>query len=96
MDIFCQILMVVGSADLDRFASRAADIYKIGVNEIFLKGKQQKKQKPRSFFCYWAVYELGIFLWELASSLGVSVVGVGYSLDRGENIANKNDFQLIK
>jgi hypothetical protein len=81
--------------DLDRIASRVAEIYKIEVKDIFLKGKQQKRVKPRSLFCYWAVHELGISLTELARRLGISVPGVGYSVGRGENIARENDYQLI-
>ena len=73
-----------------------AEIYKIEVNDIFLKGKQQKRVKARSLFCYWAVRELGISLTELARRLGISVAGVGYSVERGEIIARENDYQLIK
>ena len=81
--------------DLDRIASRVAEIYKIEVKEIFLKGKHQKRVKPRSLFCYWAVRELGISLTGLARRLGISVAGVGYSVERGENIARENNYQLI-
>ena len=42
----------LGSDDLDRIASRVADIYEIEVDDISLKGKQQKKVKARSLFCY--------------------------------------------
>ena len=80
---------------LDRLASRVAEIFKIEVNDIFLKGKHQRKVKPRSLFCYWAVSELGISLTELARRLGISVAGVGYSVERGKNIAKENDYQLI-
>lgn len=51
--------------------------------------------KPRSLFCYWAVHELGISLTELSRRLGISVPGVGYSVERGEIIARENDYQLI-
>ena len=37
--------------DLDRIAARVAEIYGIEVDEIFLKGKQQKRVKARSLFC---------------------------------------------
>ena len=72
-----------------------ADIYEIEIDDISLKGKQQKWVKPRSLFCYWAVRELGISLTELAKRLGISVAGVGYSVERGEIIARENDYQLI-
>ncbi len=63
-------------------------------NISFLKGKQQKRVKSRSLFCYWAVGELGIYHTELAGRLGISVAGVGYSVQRGEIIARENDYQL--
>ncbi len=67
----------------------------IEVDDISLKGKQQKWVKPRSLLCCWAVRELGISLTELAKRLGISVAGVGYSVERGEIIARENDYQLI-
>ncbi len=82
-----------------------AEIYGIEVDDIFLKGKQQKRVKARSLFCFWpacagtadrAVRELGISLTELARCLGISVAGVGYSVERGEIIALENDYQSIK
>jgi putative transposase len=81
--------------DIDRIAARVAEIYEIGVDDIYLKGKQQKRVKVRSLFCFWAVRELGISLTELARRLGISVPGVGYSVDRGETIARENAYQLI-
>ena len=81
---------------VDRIASRVAEICEIEVNDIFLRGKQQKRVKPRSLFCYWAVRELGISLTELAKRLGISVAGVGYSVERGEIIARENDYQLTE
>ncbi len=82
--------------DLNRIASRVAEIYDIELDEIFLKGKQQKRVKARSLFCFWAVRELGISLTELARRLGISVPGVGYSVERGEIIACENNYRLIE
>jgi hypothetical protein len=82
--------------DLDRVAARAAEIYGIDVDDIYLKGKQQKRVKARSLFCFWAVHELGITLTELAKRLGISVPGVGYSVERGEAIVRDNGFQLME
>ena len=69
-------LMSMRSEILDLIASRVAEICEIKVNDIFLKGKQQKRIKPRSLFCYWAVRELSISLTDLAKRLGISVAGV--------------------
>ena len=61
-----------------------------------MKGKQQKRVKARSFFCFWASRELGVSLTELARRLGISVPGVGYSVDMGEAIARESDYRLIE
>jgi chromosomal replication initiation ATPase DnaA len=82
--------------DLVRIAERVAEIYEIETSEIFLKGKQPKRVKARSLFCYWAVGELGVSLTELARQLNSSVSGVGYSVDRDKLIARENGCQLVE
>lgn len=86
----------MGSDDLDRIASRVVESYEIKVDDIILKGKQQKRSKARNLFCYWAVPELGISLTQLARRLGISVAGVGFSVKKGEIIARENNYQLIE
>jgi hypothetical protein len=81
--------------DLDRIARRVAEIYGMEPHEIFSKGKQQRKVKARSLFCFWAVSELGVSLRELARRLEMSPPGVGFSVGRGENIARENGLKLI-
>ncbi|MFC1886825.1 transposase [Thermodesulfobacteriota bacterium] len=81
--------------DLDRVSARVAEIYEMAIADIFLKGKQRKRVKARSLFCYWAVREVGFSLTELALRLDISVAGVGYSVERGEMIALDNNYQLI-
>ena len=62
--------------NLNQVATRVVEIYEIGVDDIYLKGKQQTRVKARR--------------------LGVSVPGVGYSVERGETIARENAYQLIE
>jgi putative transposase len=81
--------------DLDRVAARVAEIYEMEIGDIFLEGKQRKRVKARSLFCYWAVRELGFSLTELAKRLNISVAGVSYSVERGEEIIRDNHYQLI-
>ena len=82
--------------DLDRTAKRVAEIYGIKPREIFSKGKQQRKVKARSLFCFWAVSELGVSLRELARRLEMSPPGVVFSVERGKTIARENWLQLIE
>jgi putative transposase len=82
--------------DLDRVEARVAEIYEMEVGEIYLKGKQRKRVKARSLFCYWAVRELDFSLTELAKRFDISIPAVSYSVERGEMIAGENNYQLIK
>jgi hypothetical protein len=82
--------------DLDRIAERVPEIYEMQPHEIFPKGKQQRKVKARSLFCFWAVSGLGISLGQLARRLEMSPPGVGFSVERGETIARENGLDLIE
>jgi len=82
--------------DLDKIAARAATIYAVEVSDIFSRSKQNTKVKARSLFCYWASSELGTSHTELARRIGISVPGVGYSVERGALIARENDYKLLE
>jgi len=82
--------------DLNRIAERVGVICEMDPDDIFSKGKQQRKVKARSLLCFWAVQELGISLTELAKHLGITVPGVGYAVVRGQVIARDNNYQLIE
>ena len=82
--------------DLDRIAGRVAEIYGIESREIFFRGKQQRRVKARSLFCFWAVSELGMSHRELAGLLEMSSPGVGFSVERGATIARENGYHLIE
>ena len=81
--------------NLESIAKRAAEIYGIGLSEVFSKGKQARRVEARSLFCYWAVRELGISLRDLAIKLEISPPGVGYAVERGEAIARRNKYSLM-
>jgi putative transposase len=80
--------------DLARVAARVGEIFELKEQDIFSNGKQQRKVKARSLLCYWAVRELGISQTDLAKRLKLSVPGIGYSVERGENIARQNGYDL--
>jgi putative transposase len=82
--------------DLGRIAARVAEIYELKEDDILSKGKQQRKVKARSLLCFWAVRELGMSLTDLARHLGLSVPGVGYSVERGETIARESGYRLVE
>lgn len=82
--------------DIAKVAVKVSKIYKIDTEDILSKGKQQKKVKARSLFCYWAAKELGIPLTELSRIIGISVPAIGYSVERGSIIAIENNYKLLE
>lgn len=82
--------------DLERIAERVAELYGIGKEEVFSKGRQREKVKARSLLCYWAVREAGISLRTLAGRLGISGPGVGYAVERGAALVRENNYALME
>ncbi len=80
--------------DLDRVAERVAEVLKMKPDEVFGKGRQDRKVKARSLLCFWAARELGISHTALAKTLEMSLAGVGFSVERGECIAKEGKFLL--
>jgi putative transposase len=80
--------------DLDRIVKRVSEVLAIAPDEVFSKGRQDRKVKARSLLCFWAARELGISHTDLAKKLEMSLAGVGFSVERGESIAKKESFSL--
>jgi transcription initiation factor TFIIIB Brf1 subunit/transcription initiation factor TFIIB len=81
--------------NLEKIAKRVAEIYRLEVQEVLARGRQQQRVNARSLFCFWGVHELGVALTDLARRLGMSPAGVGYAVQRGTAIANENGYRLL-
>lgn len=88
--------LLTGYYDLERIAQRAAGICGVEKQEVFSKGRQQKRVRARSLLCYWAVREAGISLRTLARRLGISAPGVGYAVKRGKALVQENQYRLVQ
>jgi len=80
--------------DLDRIAERVSEVLGMKPDEVFSKGRQDRKVKARSLLCFWAARELGMSHTALAKKLEMSLAGVGCSVERGESIAKKYNYSL--
>jgi hypothetical protein len=69
--------------DFSRIAKRVGEVCQLKEDDILSRGKQKEKVKVRSLLCFWAVRELGMSLTELAGYLGMTVPGIGHSVERG-------------
>jgi putative transposase len=79
---------------LDFVAERVSEILGIMPDEVFARGRQDKKVKARSLLCFWAARELGMSHTELAKKLEMSLAGIGFSVERGESIAKQGNYLL--
>jgi putative transposase len=82
--------------DLDRIAERVSEVLGMKPDEVFSKGRQDRKVKARSLLCFWAARELGLSHTALAKKLEMSLAGVGFSVERGESIARMGNYSLEK
>jgi hypothetical protein len=80
--------------DLDRIAERVSEVLGMKPDEVFSKGRQDKKVKARSLLCFWASRELGLPHTALAKKLEMSLAGIGFSVQRGELIAKAGNYSL--
>ena len=80
--------------DLNCIAERVSEVLEVELDEVFSKGRQDRKVKARSLLCYWASRKLGISHTELAKKLEMSLAGVGFSVQRGESIAKTGNYSL--
>ena len=80
--------------DLNRIAERVSEVLGMKPDEVFSKGRQDRKVKARSLLCFWAARELGMSHTALAKRLEMSLAGVGFSVERGESIAKKGSYLL--
>ena len=82
--------------NLTHVEERVMEIFGIERGAIYSRGRRQQQMQARSLFCYWAVNELGISRTRIAKDLGMTQPGVGYAANRGAQIAQKNDYKLVK
>ena len=82
--------------DLDRIAERVSELLGMEPDEVFSKGRQDRKVKARSLLCFWAARELGLPHTILAKRLEMSVANVGFSAERGETIVKEGNYSLEK
>ena len=82
--------------DLERIAERVSEVLGMRPDEVFSKGRQDRKVRARSLLCFWASRELGLPHTTLAKKLEMSLANIGFSVERGESIAKEGNYSLEK
>jgi putative transposase len=80
--------------DIDRVASRVAEVLDIDSEKVWRKGKHPKTVRARSLLCFWAAREVGITMRELAVKLGLTPPAVSISVRRGEELVREFGYRL--
>jgi putative transposase len=82
--------------DLIFVVERVADLLEMDAHQIWLPGKSRLQVVARSLVCYWAVRELGKTMASMARRFDISITAVSKSVVRGQEIAEKNAYQLVR
>jgi REP element-mobilizing transposase RayT len=80
---------------LDTVAARVLEVLKINADQLSRPGKQRKRVRARSLYCYWAVRELGITMTELSRFFGIAGSAVSQAVARGEKLADEEGFRFL-
>ena len=80
--------------DLEWVAQMVANLLQVDAGEVWAPGKQPVRVQARSLLCYWAVREMGMSATAVASRLNLTQPSVSRAVQRGEQIAAENGWQL--
>ena len=83
-----------GQVTLDDLASRVAGLYDISVENLRSKSRRSLTVEARSLFCFRAVRHNGFSAATVALFLNMTPPGVGYAVERGEEIAREKGHGL--
>lgn len=81
---------------LNKLGQVVAELMGIEPEIVFAPGKERRRVQTRSLLCYWAVRELGISMTRLSTKLNMSLSAVSVAVQRGEQLALTNGYQLSK
>jgi len=81
--------------DLNRVAQRVSALLAIETSELWKPGKDRRRVKARSLFCFWASREIKISMAELSRKLQMSPAAISLSVKRGEKLVRENNFKLV-
>lgn len=81
--------------DVAKVEDRVLDLFGIKRDRLYSGSRKKRITEARSVFCYWCVRELGESMTSIAKRLDLTQPAFGYTIDRGEEIAEKGEFKLL-
>ena len=74
---------------------RVCELYEMGREELYARGRQKQRVEARSLTIYWAVRELGLTGISLARRYHLTQPSIVYAVQRGEKIVREGSYQLL-
>jgi len=84
----------VHGVNLNKVRKVVAELMGIEPEIVIAQGKERTRVQAKSLLCYWAVRELGITMTKLSKELNMSLSTVSLAVQRGEQVALTNGYQL--
>lgn len=81
--------------DVAKVEHRVLDLFGIKRDRLYSDSRKKRITEARSVFCYWCVRELGESMTSIAKRLDLTQPAFGYTVDSGEEIAEKGEFKLL-
>ena len=73
---------------------RVCELYEIGREELYARGRQKQRVEARRLAIYWAVRELGLTGISFARRYHLTQPSIVYAVQRGEKIVREGSYQL--
>ncbi len=80
--------------DFEKVVGRVSHLFNSERDYITGKGRQKDRVGARDLICYWAVFELGVTMVDLARKLDITPAAVSYAVKRGEKLAKEQGYHL--
>jgi hypothetical protein len=81
--------------DISTVERKAIGLFNIKKENLYSGGRKKRISEAGSPFGYWCVTELGESMTAMAKLLGVTQPAIGYAVERGELLAEKEKYDLI-
>ena len=81
--------------DVDRIEKKVVELFSIEAKDLYSGSRKKPVSQARSVFCYWCVREPGESMTNLARTLRLSQPAIGYAVERGKQLVEKKNINLI-
>ncbi len=90
-----QLILTAQGIDFEEVVQRVANHFGLPPADLLAGGKRRQTVTARSLLCYWAATELGLSQVQLSHRLKISQPAISAAVERGRQLAKKEQLQLM-